>query len=374
MIKPLTIVLAAGGTGGHMFSAISVSDALKARGHTVIAATDGRGQRFGAGIETENINAGGFGGGVIGKIKGLCKIGLGAGQAMMMLRRRKADVVVGFGGYPSLPTMLAAVLLRKSTIIHDQNAVLGRANRLLAGRVNRIATSFPDVKGAPAGTAILTGNPVRSDIVAIGEETYPSPDDSDAINLLIFGGSQGARIFSDVIPASIATLPDSLRERIRIVQQARPEDMDRVHAAYAEVGQQAEIASFFDDMPDRFRTAHLVIVRSGASTIAELAAAGRPAILVPYAAALDDHQTANAAALVAAGGAWLLSEANMTAKTMAALITKTLSVPSTLQTAAVAALSMARADAAEALADVIEAAALQSSRNAATQTLGSIAA
>ena len=374
MSKPLTIVLAAGGTGGHMFPAIAVGDALKARGHNVIAATDGRGQRFGAGIETENVTAGGIGGGAIGKIKGLCKIGLGAGQAMMMLRGCKADVVVGFGGYPSLPTMLAALLLRKRTVIHDQNAVLGRANRLLAGRVNRIATSFPDVKGAPDGAAVLTGNPVRSDIVAIGAETYIAPDESDAINLLVFGGSQGARIFSDVIPASIAALPDSLRQRVRIVQQARPEDMDRVQAAYAEANQQAEIASFFDDMSDRMRTAHLVIARSGASTVAELAAAGRPAILIPYAAALDDHQTANAAALVAAGGAWLLSEANMTAETMAALITEILSAPTSLQSAAIAARSAARADAAEALADVIEAATLQSSRSAASQTLGGIAA
>ena len=201
-----------------------------------------------------------------------------------------------------------------------------------------------------------------------------APDDSDAINLLIFGGSQGARIFSDVIPASIAALPASLRQRVRIVQQARPEDMDRVQAAYAEADQQAEIASFFDDMPDRMRDAHLVIARSGASTVAELAAAGRPAILIPYAAALDDHQTANAAALVAAGGAWLLPEANMTAEAMAALITEVLGAPKGLQSAATAARSAARADAAEALADVIEAAALQSSRSAASQTLGGIAA
>ncbi|MBT6312381.1 MAG: undecaprenyldiphospho-muramoylpentapeptide beta-N-acetylglucosaminyltransferase [Alphaproteobacteria bacterium] len=374
MSKPLTIVLAAGGTGGHMFPAIAVGDALTARGHTVIAATDGRGQRFGAGIETENVTAGGIGGGAIGKIKGLCKIGLGAGQAMLMLRRRKADVVVGFGGYPSLPTMLAALLLRKRTVIHDQNAVLGRANRLLAGRVNRIATSFRDVKGVPEGIAVLTGNPVRSDIVAISTETYTAPDQSDAINLLVFGGSQGARIFSDVIPASIAALPDGLRQRAGIVQQARPEDMDRVQAAYDEADQQAEIASFFDDMPDRMRNAHLVIARSGASTVAELAAAGRPAILIPYAAALDDHQTANAAALVAAGGAWLLPEENMTAETMAALITEVLSAPKGLESAAGSARSAARADAAEALADVIEAAALQSSRNAASQTLGGIAA
>ena len=253
MSKPLTIVLAAGGTGGHMFPAIAVGDALKARGHTVIAATDGRGQRFGAGIETENVTAGGIGGGAIGKIKGLCKIGLGAGQAMLMLRRRKADVVVGFGGYPSLPTMLAALLLRKRTVIHDQNAVLGRANRLLAGRVNRIATSFPDVKGAPDGSCRADRQSRAQRYRRHWRRDIHAPDDSDAINLLIFGGSQGARIFSDVIPASIAALPDGLRQRARIVQQARPEDMDRVQAAYAEADQQAEIASFFDDMPDRMR-------------------------------------------------------------------------------------------------------------------------
>ena len=374
MSKPLTIVLAAGGTGGHMFPAIAVGDALRARGHTVIAATDGRGQRFGAGIETENVTARVSGGAAIGKLTGLCKIGLGAGQAVMMLRRRKADVVVGFGGYPSLPTMLAAVLLRKPTVLHDQNAVLGRANRLLSGRVNRIATSFPNVKGAPGDAAVLTGNPVRGDIIAIGAEPYSTSADGAAINLLIFGGSQGARIFSDVVPTAIAALPDDLRQRVRVVQQARPEDLERVQTAYAAANQQAEIASFFDDMPERFRTAHLVIARSGASTVAELAAAGRPAILIPYAAALDDHQTANAAALVEAGGAWLLPEANMTATAMAKLLTEILAAPDQLKSAAVAARQAARADAADALSDVIEAAALQSTRNAASQTLGGIAA
>ena len=374
MIKPLTIVLAAGGTGGHMFPAIAVGDALKARGHTVIAATDGRGQRFSAGIETENVMAGGIGGGVIGKLKGLCKISLGTGQAMLMLRRRKADVVVGFGGYPSQPTMLAALLLRKRAVIHDQNAVLGRANRLLANRVSHVATSFPDVKGAPADATVLTGNPVRSEIVAIGAEAYNAPDDSGIINLLIFGGSQGARIFSDVIPASVAALPDGLRQRVNVVQQARPEDTDRVQAAYADAEQQAEIASFFDDMPERLRAAHLVIARSGASTVTELAAAGRPSILIPYAAALDDHQTANSAALVAAGGAWLLPEVDLTAEIMAVLLTEILDAPASLQVAAIAARTTARDNAAEALADIIEVVALQSSHKAASQKLGGIAA
>jgi UDP-N-acetylglucosamine--N-acetylmuramyl-(pentapeptide) pyrophosphoryl-undecaprenol N-acetylglucosamine transferase len=374
MSKPLTIVLAAGGTGGHMFPAIAVGDALKARGHRVIAATDGRGQRFGSGIETENVVAGGIAGGIAGKLKGLTKIGLGTAQAMRMLRRRKADVIVGFGGYPSLPTMLAALALRKRTVIHDQNAVLGRANRMLAGRVNRIATSFPSVKGAPEGSVMLTGNPVRSEIVAIGATPFAAPGDGDAINILIFGGSQGARIFSDVLPEAVQALPDDLRGRIQIVQQARPEDLERVQAVYTEAGQQAEVASFFDDMPERLRSAHLVIARSGASTVAELAAAGRPSILIPYAAALDDHQTANASALVDVGGAWHLTEANMTSDALAALIAEALSTPSALAKAATAALNAARTNAADALADVIEGAALQSSRHPASQTLGGIAA
>lgn len=374
MSKPLTIVLSAGGTGGHMFPAIAVGDALRARGHTVIAATDGRGERFGAGIETEHVSAGALGGNPIRMLKGAAKIGLGVIQAMMMLRRRKADVVVGFGGYPSLPAMLAALLLRKRTVLHDQNAVLGRANRAIASRVDLVAIAFPIVQGAPADRAKLVGNPVRRDVIAVGAAPYVAPNGDGPINLLIFGGSQGARIFSDIIPAAIAALPAALRGRLRIVQQARPEDMERVSAAYEAAGQQAECASFFSDMPARLKTAHLVIARSGASTVAELAAAGRPAILIPYAAALDDHQTANAAALVNANAAWLLPEAVMTVEALGALLLEILLQPQALASAAAAARTAARDDAAEAFADLIEAAAQPAGKSRIAHSLGGIAA
>ena len=349
-----TVVLAAGGTGGHVFPALAAAEALAARGVRVVMATDRRGRRFEGDVETATVAAANLSGGPLAKLKGLAKIALGVLQATSLLRRTRADVVVGFGGFPSLPTMLAAFLLGRPTVLHEQNAVLGRVNRRIAGRVGPIATAFPKVVGVPADQGRFVGNPVRPAIAAVGAADYLPPADDGPVNLLIFGGSQGARVLSDVTPAAIAGLSESLRRRVRVVQQSRPEDLERVAAAYAEAGIEADLKTFFDDMPARLAAAHLVVARAGASTVAELAVAGRPALLIPFAAAMDDHQTANAEALVAAGAAWRMSEAEATPESVAARLETALGDGEGLVAAARAARGVARPEAAAALADLIE--------------------
>ncbi len=229
--RPLTVVLAAGGTGGHVFPAVAAAEALLARGHKVVVATDGRGRRFEGAVETATIAAGGLSGGLLKKFTDAVRIGVGVGQAMALLKRVRADVVVGFGGYPSLPTMLAAQLLRRPTVLHDQNAVLGRVNRLFVDRVDRVATAFADVAGAPAGRATLVGNPVRREVAAVADTPYRAP--AGRIGLLVFGGSQGASVFARVLPEAIAHLPEDLRARLRVTQQAREAEVSEVEAAYA---------------------------------------------------------------------------------------------------------------------------------------------
>lgn len=372
MSRRTTIVLAAGGTGGHVFPANAAAAALARRGHRVVLASDGRGQRFEGDVEIARIAAASLGGGLLAKLGGACKIGVGVLQAMKLLISTRADVVVGFGGYPSLPTVLAALLLRRPVALHDQNAVLGRVNRLFAGRAKRIATAFPAVAGAPAERSTLVGNPVRAEILAIGGTPYRPT--ADRLDLLVFGGSQGARILSDLLPAAVARLPEPMRARLNVVQQCRPEDIDRVGAAYDEIGQDAELKSFFDDMPARLTRARLVVARAGASTVAELAAAGRPAILIPFAAAMDDHQTANAEALVAAGAAWRLDEAEATPERLAALLADILADDERLTAAAEAARGVARPDAADALADLIEDIAAREGRTSTARLAGGMAA
>lgn len=374
MTKPLRIVLAAGGTGGHVFPAVAAAEALQARGHRVIVATDGRGARFEGDIETARIAASGLSGGVGGKLKGALRIGLGVFQSLALLLRTRADVVVGFGGYPSLPPMLAAMLLKRPTLLHEQNAVLGRVNRLLARRGAAVAAGVAAPAGAADGTATLVGNPVRRNIAAIAGARYAPSSADEAIELLIFGGSQGARILSAALPGAVTRLPDAIRARLRIAQQCRPEDLDEVAAAYRAAGVSAHLKTFFDDMPDRLETAHLVVARSGASTVAELAAAGRPSLLIPFAAAMDDHQTANAMALVDAGAAWRIAEADATPDLIAARLATILADPDGLARAAEAALGLARPNAAEHLADLIETVAEKRAARANASLVGGIAA
>ncbi len=349
-------VLAAGGTGGHLFPAEALARELMACGRRVHLLTDARADALGgrtAGIEVCRVRAGRFGGGPVRTAHALAEIAAGTLQARQLLRRLLPAGVIGFGGYPSVPTMLAATHLGLPTMIYEQNAVIGRANRLLAPRVRHIATGFPGTKGlrpADSARAIHIGNPVRPAIVAVGDSGYRTPRSGEPIELLVFGGSQGARILSEIVPAALAALPVRLRAALRVSQQARPEDLAAVAQAYAEHGIAAELDSFFADVPARLARAHLVICRAGASTLAELAAAGRPALLVPYPHAAEDHQTMNAHAFAEAGGGWVIAQAELRAPTLAVRLESLFGDTAALAAAAACAAGFGRRDAARDLA------------------------
>jgi len=356
--RPSKVVLAAGGTGGHMFPAEALARELLARGCEVELVTDRRGAGFGPDlgqVAIHRISAGGVAGGSpLKRLKGLLSLAVGFVQARSLLKRLDADAVVGFGGYPSVPTALAGGLAGLRVVLHEQNAVLGRANRLLASRAQAIATCFAEVKGlAPAdrAKATVTGNPVRPAILAVGRRPYAPPGADGGLRLLVTGGSQGAKAFNDVVPEAVRRLPEDLRRRLRVVQQVRGDALDEVAAAYDSCGVTAHLAGFLDDMPERLAEAHLAICRAGASTIAELAAAGRPAILVPYPFATDDHQTANSRALVEAGAAWLMPERALNAEVLAERLGALFAAPAVLARAAHCAAALAHPDAARRLAD-----------------------
>ncbi|MDB5407487.1 MAG: murG [Rhodospirillales bacterium] len=354
------IVLAAGGTGGHMFPAEALARELVARGAAVALVTDRRGQAFGgdldgAGVATHRIRAGRFDSGMLGKVRGFAELLLGIAQAGGVLRRIAPAAIVGFGGYPSVPTVIAAARRGIPTLIHEQNAMLGRANRVLAPRVTRIALSFAETArlvDRDRRRAVETGNPVRPAVAAVRDIPYTAPAAPEAIEILITGGSQGARVFSDIVPAALAALPDELRRRLRISQQVRPEDFERVRRQHAESGVAAETSAFFADVPQRLAKAHLVIARAGASTIAELTVAGRPAVLIPYPFAADDHQTANAAAFAKGGGGWAMAQEGFTVKRLAEFLTELLAAPARLASAAAASHAQGRPEAARRLADL----------------------
>lgn len=355
------IVLAAGGTGGHVFPAEALANELLARGHRLALITDRRGADYGGAlgrIDRHLIRAGTLsGGGMAGKANGFLNIVAGVFQARALLPRLQPRAVVGFGGYPSLPTMLAATRLGTPVTMHEQNAVLGRVNRLLAGRAAAIALSFARTEKLSARDglrATVTGNPVRPAILVQRDSPYPAPTEGGSLRLLVTGGSQGAAVFSKVVPEALARLEPGLRARLRVDQQCRPEDLDRVRAAYASLGIAADLAIFFADVAERLAAAHLVIARSGASTVAELAAVGRPALLVPYQFATDDHQTANARALSEAGGAWTIGQREFSAENLAARLRALLSTPHYLVEAAAAARRVGQPDAAVRLADLVE--------------------
>jgi UDP-N-acetylglucosamine--N-acetylmuramyl-(pentapeptide) pyrophosphoryl-undecaprenol N-acetylglucosamine transferase len=358
-VAPL-IVLAAGGTGGHVFPAEALAEALLARGYRLALITDSRGAAYGGvlgKIETHHLPLARMSGGVVSRVRSVVSIGASVFRARSLLRKLSPAAVVGFGGYPSLPTVLAATQLRIPTAMHEQNAVLGRANRLLARRVNAIATSFPDVKflGPELRDRVtITGNPVRPGIRALRSSSYVPPGPAERFRILVVGGSQGASIFSKVVPAAAAILAPPLRERLEIAQQARAEDLDAARAAYAALGMNVDLRPFFDDVPARLAAAHLVICRSGASTVAELATVGRPAILVPYPHATDDHQTANARALSALGGGWVAPNAEFNAMSLAERLSALLADPTPLTRAAAAAHEAGRPDAAERLAGLVQ--------------------
>jgi UDP-N-acetylglucosamine--N-acetylmuramyl-(pentapeptide) pyrophosphoryl-undecaprenol N-acetylglucosamine transferase len=353
-------VLAAGGTGGHLFPAEVVGRLLVESGGAVHLLTDRRADSFAAavpGVTIDRVRAGRFGGGPLHAAYGLAELAVGIVQARRLLRRLMPATVAGFGGYPSVPTMLAAAQLGLPTLIHEQNAVFGRANRLLAPRTRRIATGFPQTAGlrsADLARAIHTGNPVRPAIRAAGASGYTPPEPGGPIELLVTGGSQGARFFSEIMPAALALLPMELRARLRLSQQARAEDRAALVGDIEKLGVTAQIETFFVDMPERLKRAHLVICRAGASTVAELAAAGRPAILVPYPHAMDDHQSANASQFALAGGGWMLPQRELTPAILADRLAGLPANPETLCDAAAAARQFARDDAGEHLAALMQ--------------------
>lgn len=351
------IVIAAGGTGGHTFPAQSLARELHSRGRDVVLVTDTRGEDYAKsfpGTAIERVRAATFGSkNPLSILKALNQIRLGMRDAKALFARIKPEAVVGFGGYPSLPAMLGAWRMKLPAIIHEQNAVPGRVNRLMVSRVSKIASSFPVLKGVAPERLIVTGNPVRENVVAARAVPYAAPETGGRIRLLVFGGSQGARIMSDIVPPAIAALSADLRARLSVVQQARAEDVARTKEIYAKAGVEAEVAAFFNDLPQRLSSAHLVISRSGASTVAELTCAGRPAILVPYPFATDDHQTANASVLAEAGAALMVPQPQFLSANLSSALSALLGDSARLSAMARAAHALGRPDAAKLLADAV---------------------
>jgi UDP-N-acetylglucosamine--N-acetylmuramyl-(pentapeptide) pyrophosphoryl-undecaprenol N-acetylglucosamine transferase len=354
------VLLAAGGTGGHLFPAEALAAALARRGVVVDLATDERAERYGTAFPARQVHviasATVRGRDPISLARTAALLGVGTMQAWRLIARIQPSVVVGFGGYPTVPPVLAATLRRIPTVIHEQNAVMGRANRLLASRVTAIATGLPGLLAdSPklAGKATHTGNPVRPAVVAAAATPYAAPQPSGPLRLLVFGGSQGARIMADIVPAAVERLEPHLQLRLAVVQQAREEDIARVGAAYARARVAAEVAPFFTDLPARIAASHLVVARAGASTVAELAAIGRPAVLVPLPHALDQDQSANAGVLEKAGGAMRLPQDDFTADRLAAEISALASAPQKLVAMAAAARAQGAVDAAERLAELV---------------------
>jgi UDP-N-acetylglucosamine--N-acetylmuramyl-(pentapeptide) pyrophosphoryl-undecaprenol N-acetylglucosamine transferase len=359
MEAPL-ILLTAGGTGGHLFPAEALANALKASGVRVALATDKRANAYAGSFPADEINeipsATPSGRSVPQMAKAAFLLGMGTLKAIPAIRRLKPAVVVGFGGYPTVPPIIAASMLRVPTVIHEANGVMGRANRLLARWASVIATGFQNIKGIPGGVPgkiIHTGNPIRPSVLEASIQSYPALPKDGKLRLLVVGGSQGARVMSDVVPPAIELLPPGIRSRLVICQQARGEDLERVQSAYARLGMDYEAQPFFTDLPQRLAQAHLVISRAGASTVAELAVIGRPSILVPLPGSLDQDQAANAKTLGDIGAAIVLPQAEFTPERLAGEIRSFVEQPESLTRAAAAAHSARITDAAERLAQAV---------------------
>ena len=355
------VLLAAGGTGGHLFPAEALAGVLSARGLSVDLATDARAARYAGHFPARELHVlpadtvRGRSAASLARTGIALVSGLVSGLALM--RRVKPACVVGFGGYPTVPPLLAASICGVPTAIHEANGVMGRANRMLARRVAAIATGFPGLcRTDPVldAKAVWTGNPLRPAAVAAAAIPYDPPVPGGPLKLLVFGGSQGARVMSDVVPEAVARLGADLRGRLDIVQQAREEDAARVTAAYAALGVRAEIRTFFDDLPARMAASHLIVSRSGAGTVAELSAIGRPAILVPLPHALDQDQAANARTLADAGGAKVLRQVEFEPERLALEIQTFADEPNALTQMADKARSQGLLDAAERLGDLVQ--------------------
>lgn len=361
--RPLKVLVAAGGTGGHLFPAQALSEELGAHGHEVHLVTDIRGGHFDEGFPAAGLHevpaATPVGRSPLSAVRAVSTLAGGVMAARRLIARIGPDVVVGFGGYPTVPPLVAAWLARVPRVVHEQNAVMGRANRLLARLANAIATSVPpellQKAGAGArGKSVLTGNPVRASAVRARGAAYHPPESNEPFRLLVFGGSQGAHVFSELIPAALVRLRPALRQRIALVQQVRAEDLIDFRLAVDRTGVQAEVAPFFNDLPQRMADAHLVVCRSGASTVTELAVVGRPAIMVPLPHAIDNDQRENARGLAAAGGGWMIEQGDLDAERLASELEALMGAPWRLLTAARAARLAGRPDAVRNLAKLVE--------------------
>ncbi|WP_299140402.1 UDP-N-acetylglucosamine--N-acetylmuramyl-(pentapeptide) pyrophosphoryl-undecaprenol N-acetylglucosamine transferase [uncultured Tateyamaria sp.] len=357
MTQPL-LLIAAGGTGGHMFPAQALAEAMLARGWRVKLSTDARGARYTGGFphttEIEQISSATFArGGALAKAAVPFRIATGVMGALLKLIRDKPAVVVGFGGYPTIPAMAAATLLRLPRMIHEQNGVLGRVNKLLASRVDAVACGTWPTDLPEGVEGVHVGNPVRGAVLERAGAGYIAPGDYP-MEVLVIGGSQGARVLSDVIPPAIASLPMERLSNLRVSHQARGEDEERVRAFYAEHGIAADVQPFFQDVPRRMSEAQLIISRSGASSVADISVIGRPSILIPYAAATGDHQTANARGLVDAGAAILIPESQLSIESVTSQIAMVLDNPGGATQMANAALSVGKPEATESLVHMVE--------------------
>ncbi len=353
-----TILLAAGGTGGHVFPAEALGYRLKARGYSVHLVTDSRAERFAGSFPADEIHvvpsATFASKNPVALVRTGWKLWSGLRAARRLVGRLKPLAVVGFGGYPTVPPLMAATSMGVPTMIHEQNAVMGRANKALAGRVQAIAGGFlQEGTGALGEKTVTTGNPVRPAVLAASTVPYVASRGNDPFRLVVFGGSQGAQFFSSIVPTALSLLEASQRNRLVVTQQARPEDKDRVISCFSKLQVPADVSPFFADMADRLANAHLVICRSGASTVSEIAVIGRPAILVPYPHALDHDQAANAAALVAAGGAQVVQQAELSPERLASLIARAMDEPERLETMASDARAAGHPGAADLLADMV---------------------
>ena len=355
-----TIVLSAGGTGGHLFPAQALAAELTRRGHAIVVMTDARFKNYQTAFPAAQIttvpSAAFANRSVLRLAQAPFEILAGLLLSAFKLRRLKPSVVVGFGGYPSVPVMLAACLKHIPTVILTPDALLGRANRLLANHVQRIAANLPLVRFLPKdmGKVVYTGNPLRAEVMARAFAPFPELSARSPIELLVFGGSQGAHVFSEIVPAALAALPEELRQRLHLTQQCRPEDLDGVGRVYAQMGLRAELASFFADLPQRIARAHLVVGRAGAGTVSELALIGRPAILVPLPHALDDNQMPNAEAFATAGAGWAVRQSEFSAERLGSLLIEAFADPEGLTQKAGCARKLAYPHATERLADLVE--------------------
>lgn len=353
-------VLAAGGTGGHLIPAFALATELMARGHHAALITDERGANIPGkpdGLTAHVLPAGRFGKNPLKWVGGIRSVLEGRGMALRLFESFEPSAVIGFGGYPALPAVLAAISAKVPCVVHEQNAVLGRVNRLLAARVDAIATSYPDVdrlKPKYAEKVHLVGNPVREEVLALRDEDFPPFTEDGLFRILVTGGSQGASVLSDVVPDGLAMLPPNLRQRLQVTQQCRSEDVDRVRERYANHEIPAELGTYFEDMNERLADTHLFIGRAGASTIAELTAVGRPGILIPLPIATDDHQAANTREVTKAGGARMIRQTKFEPKELAKQIQAMAQNPGSLANAAHGAWNCGRPKAAQDLADLVE--------------------